>query len=127
MTSARAAGGYRLWLGNLLRNTASLLMGDARERSRIDVDRLADVFDRDMNVHAFHGRIPSGRYLCASRLGFGRLADDRSALFRRALAAVLGEKSEQRIHRFELGGVDHRPSFAPNGDETRRAQPVKME
>src|SRR5215510_9486554 len=68
----------------------------------------------------------SGWYLRAPAAG--RAARRRgSAGLWRALAAILREVAEQRVHGVVARGVDHRPPFAPHGDEPGLAQAVEVE
>jgi hypothetical protein len=41
-------------------------------------------------------------------------------------AAVVGEEAEERVHRVELGGVDHRPAVTAHGDKPSRPEAIKV-
>jgi hypothetical protein len=45
---------------------------------------------------------------------------------RKTPAAIIGEIADQRVHRFELGRIDHRAALAAHGDKTGGPQPIEM-
>src|SRR6185437_8640225 len=51
----------------------------------------------------------------------------RRALFRRALATVLGEEGNEVVHRLEPRRIDHGAAVAADRDQPGKAQPVEME
>jgi hypothetical protein len=75
-----------------------------------------------MNVQALHDGILSGWNLGALARGFA--FHDRRAWS--AAAAILSQEAEQRIHRLELGGVDHRPAVAAHRDKPGGPEPIEM-
>ena len=93
------------------------------EQRGVEADGMGNILDGDVNMQALHGRVLSSR-------DFGALARRFADSGRRAghaAAAVFGEKAEQRIHRVELRGVDHRSSFASYGDEAGHPQTIEVE
>src|SRR5438477_12889188 len=44
----------------------------------------------------------------------------------RASATVLSEEGNKIVHRLEPRGIDHRTAVAADGDQSGKAQPVKM-
>ena len=96
------------------------------ERAELPVQRNSTLNGRFvMAPHAvFQTRCGFSR-ACASLLGLQDGSRRRTCAG--ALAAVFGEIGEQRIHGLEARRIDHRAALAPDGDEARRAQPVKME
>ena len=65
--------------------------------------------------------------LVVANRGAGSYALCRHALIGAALAAVLGQVAEQRVHGLVAGRVDHRASLATHGDEAGVTQAVEME
>src|SRR5712672_569447 len=56
------------------------------------------------------------------------LAGSRGRAFlRRAATAVFSQEAEQRVHRLEARGVDHRATFTANRDQTGLAQTIEVE
>src|SRR5487761_1976964 len=101
-----------------------LRMASARMlRAELPVHRNRTLNTRSL-IWAAPGKSAGGRGAPPLRRGGGRIAQ-RQAL--RPLAAVVGEKGEQRVHRRVIGGVENETAFLAAADQPDAAQVRKME